>query len=378
MTPFIQDLEQRCNTNDQQEFNAPSGVPSFDFDCISSKSIMSGNDGAIFEDDDDVALSKIKDKKLIFIGLGTSILFLASALIYFLTREKTVDIEELPVIKADYQPIKERIEMPNSVPYEDKKIYTYITAADNCETPKLKEEPAAISIKEVNKSKLTDADKKMILKAFEDLAPNAKRRTRVKVPQQICQPSITKPVVQYQPNQVVLNSRLKKNLRTTENIQPINALTEITPHRAAKKTVSISPITSTSKRIPNKSDAAKRKSDALNYLIREYDSSSTKTAKIQGKTIKVGYNKSILPVTTTSNSDVYVQIASLPSKDEANIEYNRIRNSHTVLRKFSHKIVPVNLGNFTRYRVMIGPFGSKEAANKAVQEMRNNGLRPLW
>lgn len=372
MTPFIQQQERNNDLHEQPKVGTTDDLPSFDFDYISSKTIVNHNGGAIFEDDDDFGLSKIKDKKLIFIGLGSAILVLASALIYFLTREKMVDIEELPVIKADYQPIKERIEFPKASRREDKKIYTYITAADDNESSRLKPaETEPISIKEVNKSKLTDADKKMILKAFEDLAPNAKRRTRS------TQNDLHRSETSERNTPAINNTSRTNLLRREVKVQP-NNLVEISSagHKTPQQNFSQHIAKTPKKVVNNKVQAAKKKSEALNFLIQEYDS-TPKTSKTGGKTVKSGYPQIKQNIAST-NSGIYVQIASLATKNEANAEYNRIRRSHTILNKFSYKIVSAKIGNSDRYRIMIGPFSSKQIASRAVQEMRADGLRPLW
>jgi len=108
---------------------------------------------------------------------------------------------------------------------------------------------------------------------------------------------------------------------------------------------------------------SRKKSEDLTNLISQYNS------KPQKKTVKE-YLK--------NQKVIFVQVASLPTKNAANQEYNRLLKGHRSLSKMGYKIVPVQVGKSTKYRIMVGPFKSKDEASNAVRKMRNDGLNPLW
>lgn len=396
MAPFIQ-AETETDQNDQLRLNTHENTPKFDFDSISSKDFINNidnDDGAIFEDDDFLS-SRIKDKKIIFIGLGGAIATLACILCYFLTSEKVVDIEELPIIKADYHPIKEMVESKNLTRQEDKKIYTYITAEDDKTKSKLKKIDPTISIKEVNQSKLTEADKKMILKAFEELAPNAKRRIHPVKPKKAT--SYDAPT----PTDLSINNTIhnKSGIVSKQHVKKLNTYNKVVNLKNNKsqnhglRSNNLSDMNIQPKTVKEKSyktlkgrdfntikyQQRKNTNESLNSLINEYNIRSNVTSKPQSKTVK-RQEKTPSYVSNTSYTDrsIYVQVASLLSMNDAKSEYTRMKRSHPLLNKFNYKIVPVRIGDSTRYRIMVGPFKSKDTAASAVQKMRGNGLNPLW
>lgn len=329
-------------------------ISKLDIDMISPKKYISPSeeeDGAIFEGDD-ISFEELKSDKLIYAAGGVAILCVLGIFAYFLTdHQKSVEIEELPVIKADYRPIKERINAVKS--REDKKIYTYITTGNEQPVKKpqvIKQKDSVVSINELDKSQLTEEDKKMILKAFEDLAPNAKRRRVVQ------DGNIT-------PLNPVLDT-------PKTNVQAVS-----TPIQ--KKTPNVNRVVNNTS-LPKKT--IKKRSNDLNDLIKSYANSTPKKKNLREflkeKRNTIDWrNNNIVPITSGS---IFVQLASLPSKEAAMMEYSRLTKRHRVLNTMGHKFNRVQVGNDYRYRIMIGPFMSKQEASIAVRKMQNSGLRPLW
>ncbi|MBR1734094.1 MAG: SPOR domain-containing protein, partial [Alphaproteobacteria bacterium] len=75
------------------------------------------------------------------------------------------------------------------------------------------------------------------------------------------------------------------------------------------------------------------------------------------------------------NSNIMVQIASLPTKNGAEVEYRRIANKNRFIKKFGKKIYKVDLGaqKGSRYRIQIGPFRNTAEARQVISELKNNG-----
>lgn len=348
MAPFV---------NEKSLEDEKIDISKLDIDMISPNEYISpsNEEGAIFESDD-ISFEKLKSDKLVYAVGGVAVLCVLGIFAYLFTdHQKSVDVEELPVIKADYRPIKERINAVKS--HEDKKIYTYITTGNEQPVKKpqvIKQKDSVVSINELDKSQLTEEDKKMILKAFEDLAPNAKRRRIVQ------DESITPP---------------KPVLDTPKaNVQPVST-------SIPKKEQNVNRVVSLLKK------TIKKRSNGLNDLIKSYANSNTvpkkknlkEFLKEKRKTAERGTidwkNNNIVPITPGS---IFVQLASLPSKEAAITEYSRLTRKHKVLNTMGHKFNRVQVGNDYRYRIMIGPFRSKQEAGIAVRKMQDSGLRPLW
>ena len=352
MAPFIQEDNVKIKPH-EEEFRSLK----MDLDMLSPDKIMSdkfmSEDETIFEDEDSSILSnflRVRDKRLIYGGIAASVICLSGTLIYFLTRSQPTELEELPVIKADITPMKEKVNTLNSEAKKDKKIYTYITAEDeDMANSKLTKNDHIISINELEKSKLTEDDKKMILRAFEELAPNAKRR-QVK-PKPKIEDSYEEFADEPEPIKVKKSppivKKVEQPLKQPKLRQSWQARQKIDSKVDVQKLIN-QPI-------------SRKKSEGLANLINQHNP--------QKKTVKEYLQ---------SQKVIFVQVASLPTKNAANQEYNRLLRGHRSLSNFGYKIVPVQVGKTTKYRIMVGPFKSKDEASNAVRKMRNDGLNPLW
>lgn len=347
MAPFIDDentakeLNQECPRERNISF-------------ISDRTFFhdSNEGGAIFDDEEPRSVSFLNDKKIIIAGATASVLLVSSILVYVFTKDNSVDIEELPVIHATHTAIKESVDTNEATPTKDKKIYTYITTDEQSAEPsKVEKTDSVISIKELETSKLTEEDKRTIIKAFEDLAPNARRRKAYKPPEQpklnlrpakVIQPAISKPVI-------------KKPIIAQNTVVP--AVKTQRPQVKQRPALKLQDILKTP-------ISKKRRSDELNRLIHLHNK-------------PVSGQKTVKNYPIASNG-IFVQLASLPTRAAAQNEYKRLKRYHRVLDTIGYKINEVKVGREKRYRVMAGPFRNRDAARIAVQRMRNSGLNPLW
>ncbi len=347
MPPFIQEEVEQRKGGDESTSTLDIDLSKLNIETISAQEIVKNidcDDSSLFDEESSL-LNILKDRKLVMIGAAISVLTSACLLLYTTTKEDTVEIEELPTIKADYRPIKERVERNNS--QQDKKIYTYLTSEKDGREQRVQKSESVISIKELNNSKLTEADKQMILKAFDDLAPNADRRKHSR-----------------RKNQAVKqNSVQDKQIAKNVEIQK-----DIPNERIGKKEYSNQQ--DSSKNIQHRTK--RKRTENLTNFINEHNSiyrhelnnkKQNKIAKLETKNQKNGF---------------FVQIASLPTFADAKREHFRLKSTYRILNSLPYKINTANVGGAVKYRVMIGPFRSRSEADRIVTRMKQEGLRVVW
>ena len=85
---------------------------------------------------------------------------------------------------------------------------------------------------------------------------------------------------------------------------------------------------------------------------------------------------SAAPSTATGANGYYVQLASFKSQAEANTEYSRLKAKHSnILNGLSPVINPATVGGSTRYRLALGPLGSKREADDVCNSLTAVGER---
>ena len=82
-----------------------------------------------------------------------------------------------------------------------------------------------------------------------------------------------------------------------------------------------------------------------------------------------------LPSANSKTGTVMVQIASVPTKNGAEVEYKRIANKNKFIKNYGKKIYKVDLGRAkgSTYRIQVGPFKNNTEAQKVVSALKNNG-----
>lgn len=307
------------------------------------------------------------DRKYLFIG-GTAIAVVLIAIIGILNSRMTpVNIDELPVIQAEKTPIKEKPTQNKQVKHQDKIIYDNISGNQRKVVEKIADQPEAVlSIPEIDMSEsLSDEDKKTIIQAFDDLAPE-----EIKINYVEKHPKIDRSVRQKSydsltsaENETLRKLKNKKKLSAKERNQ-LRILTDKISN-SYKSGISIEetalPPINTSINNPVSIKTTKKKKRRLK------DSIADKTNK----------QKLAEEVTRSRRGDIMVQIASVGTKASAESEYNRLVRRNRFLKGKGKKIYKVDLGpdKGVKYRVQVGPFKNKAEAKKIISAMQDNGCK---
>ncbi|MDR0632189.1 MAG: SPOR domain-containing protein [Holosporaceae bacterium] len=257
------------------------------------------------------------DRKFFLIGGGVSIVAFSMMVYVIYSSSKPINLEELPVISADGTPFKIKPAGNEQVKHQDKIVYDNISGDRRKTEEKIAQPPEEIlSIPEIeNGESLSDDEKKNIIRAFEDLAPEK----------------------EYQIKYVKKNApKIKSDGLTIieeEHRSPINRIDRKTPPVLAKKS-----------------------KQQLRDIIEKTDN-STKDTIARG-------------------NGFMLQIASVMTRPAAEAEYNRILLKNKFLKERGKKIVKVDLGEKKgiRYRIQVGPFKTKEEADRTISTMKKNGF----
>ncbi|MDR0677366.1 MAG: SPOR domain-containing protein [Holosporaceae bacterium] len=156
------------------------------------------------------------DRKFFLVGVGASITAFCVVAYIMYSNTKPLDLEELPVIRADNTPFKEKPTNVDEVKHQDKIVYDNISG----DKRKIEEKVVAsseeiISIPEIEKGEsLSEEEKKNIIQAFDDLAPEK----------------------EYKINYVKKDKAIKTgNLTVVEDAPPINRIREQENKRNTKQ-----------------------------------------------------------------------------------------------------------------------------------------------
>jgi hypothetical protein len=278
-----------------------------------------------------IDLSFFKDDRKFFLigGVASIITFCVVACIMY-SNSNPVNLEDLPVIKADTTPIKVKPQNTTQVDHQDKVVYDNISGerrkADIEKTIPQQEEILSINEMDADGA-LSEEEKRNIIRAFDDLAPEKEYK-------------INYIKTKKNKGKAVPNSAIAKS--TYGNI-------EIEEEPPLKK------ISVGDHSIRNRA-AKKRKNGILSI--------------IDGRDDVVSYSDS------QKGKSIMIQVASLPTKPAAEAEYKRLQRKSRILKRVGRKIVKIDLGKSkgVKYRLQIGPFKNRSEAQKVVSDMRENGI----
>ena len=299
------------------------------------------------------------DRKYLFIG-GTAAAIVFIAIIGIIRSNVTpVNIEELPVIQAETTPIKEKPAKNNSVKHQDKIVYDNISGNHREIVEKVVKQPEEVlSIPEMDVSdSLSAEDKKTIIRAFEDLAPD--KEYKINYIEE--HPPLNNSVTQgdYSSLTKEENADLKrlknKKILTAKEKKQLDALTQKISSSYKSESfeeAGLPPINSVTVN-------RKKKKRRLKDLV-----------ATRAKKEKLAEN-----VSRARKGTIMIQIASVSSKAAAESEYNRLVLKNRFLKGKGKKIYKVDLGpkKGVKYRIQVGPFKNKTEAKKIISAMRDNG-----
>lgn len=264
------------------------------------------------------------DKKFFIIGGSASVIAFCSVAYFLYSNSKPIDLEDLPIIQADPMPIKVKLQKNTQVNHQDKIVY------DNISGNKRKKEEEhviaqpeeVLSISEMDSDGvLSEEEKQKIINAFDELAPEKEYKINY----------VKNSAKENNNRQVVESENVK--IVEEESLPPIN--------RVSPKDDST----------PNNGKNKKHKTKLADLVEQKLPSANSKTGTVM------------------------VQIASVPTKNGAEVEYKRIANKNKFIKNYGKKIYKVDLGRAkgSTYRIQVGPFKNNTEAQKVVSALKNNG-----
>jgi cell division protein FtsN len=264
------------------------------------------------------------DKKFFIIGGSASVIAFCSVAYFLYSNSKPIDLEDLPIIQADPMPIKVKLQKNTQVNHQDKIVY------DNISGNKRKKEEEhviaqpeeVLSISEMDSDGvLSEEEKQKIINAFDELAPEK----------------------EYKINYVKNSAKENNNRRVveSENVKIVEEESLPPINRVSPKDDST----------PNNGKNKKHKTKLADLVEQKLPSANSKTRTVM------------------------VQIASVPTKNGAEVEYKRIANKNKFIKNYGKKIYKVDLGRAkgSTYRIQVGPFKNNTEAQKVVSALKNNG-----
>lgn len=288
------------------------------------------------------------DRKYLIIG-GTAVIVVAIAIIGIIRSSVTpVNIEELPIIQAETTPIKQKPEKNNQVKHQDKIVYDNISENHRKVVEKVaKKTEEVLSIPEIDVSEsLSAEDKKTIIRAFEDLAPDKEYKIDY-IEEHSALTKEENRILRVLKNKKKLSAEEKKQLDTLTKKISASYKAEVTAEKSLPPIKSVTNV------------KTKKKKNRLKDLV----------------VSRANKEKLAQNVSRTRKGTIMVQIASVPSKAAAESEYNRLVSKNRFLKGKGKKIYKVDLGpkKGIMYRVQVGPFKNKDEARKIITAMQGNG-----
>lgn len=271
------------------------------------------------------------DRKFFLIG-GAAALVTFCVISYIMySSSRPIDLDDLPVIRADPTPIKVKPPKNGQISHQDKIVYDNISGDSRNVVEKTAPPPEEVlSISEIDSNDALSAkEKKEIIEAFDKLAPEK----------------------EYKINYVKTSgseSSKSKTLKAVEENPPIKKVepdeSRIEESHKKKKIADL---------INNPKDIAAISKNGDVDIENAYDVSSLKRG-----------------------GNIMLQIGSLPTKSAAEAEYKRVIRRNKFLKQFSKKIEKIDLGRKKgiTYRIKVGPFKSKSDANKAISSLKRRGF----
>jgi len=294
------------------------------------------------------------DRKYLIIG-GTAVAIVIIAIIGIIRSSMTpVNIEELPIIRAETTPIKEKPEKNNQVRHQDKVVYDNISGDHRKVVEKVASKPEEVlSIPEMDVSEsLSAEDKQTIIQAFDNLAPEKEFK------------------INYVEKHPPINSKLIQenysSLTNAENetLRKLKSKSELSEQEKAELSHLTQKISYKSEKTPAANvPAANQKAKKKRHSLKDVIATKIKKEKLAKN------------VSRARKGTIMVQIASVSSKAAAEREYKRLVSLNRFLQGKGKKIYKVDLGptKGVKYRIQVGPFKNKTEANKIISAMRDNG-----
>ncbi|MDR2107459.1 MAG: SPOR domain-containing protein [Holosporaceae bacterium] len=271
------------------------------------------------------------ERKVLFVVGGISLAVFCGALYFLYSGSKPINLEELPVISAEKGPFKIKPTTNESVKHQDKTVYDNISGDKRKIEEKIVKQPEeVVSIPEMDGGgSLSAEEKKKIMRAFDDLAPEKEYRINY----------IKKDAPKIQSNNFIVVE--------DEYRAPINRIKE----NKNKKQQQLLPVALPP--LPSAPAVQKKPKQRLRDFM--------------GKKSFDGIGE---------DGGFMVQIAAVTSKAAAETEYRRILFRNKFLKGTGKKIYKVDLGQQKgiRYRIQIGPFQTREEADKIIAAMKRNGF----
>jgi cell division protein FtsN len=223
-----------------------------------------------------------------------------------------------------------------------------------------------LSIPEIDVSEsLSAEDKKSIIQAFDDLAPEKEYKINYveehpKIDKSISQENYDS--LTADENETLRRLKNKRKLSAKEKKQ-LTALTEKISNsyksEVAIEETALPPLNTSVGNSSVRGKATRKKKHRMKDLVA---GRATKQKIAEG-------------VTRSRRGTIMVQIASVGTKASAESEYNRLVRKNPFLKGKGKKIYKVDLGpnKGTKYRIQIGPFKDKTDAKKIISAMHDNG-----
>lgn len=286
------------------------------------------------------------DKKFFIIGGAASVVAFCVVAYFLYSNSKPIDLDDLPVIQADPTPIKVKPQNNTQVSHQDKIVYDNISGEQRKkEEEHIVEQPEEIlSINEMDSGGvLSEEEKQKIINAFDELVPEKEYKINyVKTG-----------------NSGSIRSTMNRGRgETSEHIIGSGQM-KVVEENSLPPLKRIEPLEIAG---TGKSKTKKQKS-RLADLVNDRKNSAKETAtNIEG-------------TEGSSSGNIMVQIASVPTKGGAEVEYRRISNRNKFIKNFGKRIYKVDLGKQkgSTYRIQIGPFKNNAEAQKVISALKNNG-----
>ena len=274
--------------------------------------------------------------KFFLVGGVASVITFAVISYVIYSSSKPIDLEDLPVIKADATPIKIRPPKNMQIDHQDKIVYDNISGNKRNTVEKIATPPEEVlSINEVESNNaLSKEEKKKIISAFDDLAPEKEYKI-----------NCVKSADTQNTAKVAQNSTTVSNIKIVEDpAPPIKNANALSPPVKNRKKTRIRDLVTANKNV------------ASNDLDENWFDVATGGGA------------------SSSTKTTMVQVASLPTKREAEVEFKRLLGKNKTLRNLKKKVEKVDLGQKrgVRYRIKVGPM-SKQQAQQLVSILHKGG-----
>lgn len=354
-----------------------------------------------------VEFSFLKNDRKFFVIGGLASLVAFSSVVYFLyTNSKPVNLDDLPVVKADPTPIKVRPQNNTQVQHQDKVVYDNISGDMHRRDEKecvISQPEEILSISEMDSDGvLSPEEKRKIISAFDDLAPaDTEKEYRVNYVKDRKQKNEQRQYDRQDYDDGFGNSEkkeriigdlkiveddpslppIKRNIEQKKRDNESSLKTEV-KNKGVKRHTKIADILGQTQRPKNRKEIQKRwplsqRKSATRYHMNQWNSRGKGDKRYHGYeyfSLASRSNKGSDNASNVKMRGVMVQIGSVPTKNGAESEYKRISNRSPFIRNYSRRIYKADLGTRgSTYRIQLGPFKSDAEARMVVSKLKGNG-----